>query len=210
MRLKKVVDKFSSMVYKNTWRKFKRASGARRKRLKKGQDKNMQNLQIFNPKSLTSVPGAVVMGTSSAKNQAAVSVKCLGRIPKVTFGFPTAAAVRPGTFVDRQRRKTEANRFAVEALLNRVEKDLGFKVKIVSDDRGAAAGGFVKLIVGYGMEVVISTLPVQTTIGEQTSTSYYVWEVSINGAGSVRPRAGRGLCDMDKCVRFIRREYNGF
>lgn len=147
------------------------------------------------------VPG---LAGNSAK---ATSVKVLGNLPKGIFAVQI---IKKESGVERLRRVIAQKRFTVESFRKQITEKLGLSVKIASDRRGTIAGGFVKFVVGSGTEISISTLPVERELDGVIFTDYFVWEITVDGSASVSPRAGRGRADLEKCVRFIRREINGY
>lgn len=163
------------------------------------------NFQTVNLNNFNGAANAAVLGLAG-KQAKATSVKIL-TLPKGVFA---AQFIKKESGVDRLRRALEQKRFTVEALRQQITGKLGLSVKIASDHRGAIAGGFVKMIVGGGTEINISTLPVEREIDGVIFTDYFVWEITVDGSASVSPRAGRGRADLEKCVRFIRREINGY
>lgn len=166
------------------------------------------NLQPSNTNNFQGAAAAVVLGLAG-KNAKATSVKILGKLPKGVFAAQMLKKENGG---ERLQRATEQKRFTVEAFRTRITEKLGLGVKIASDKRGTSAGGFVKFIVGSGTgtEILISTLPVERELDGVIYTEYYIWEITVEGSASISPRAGRGRVDLDICVRFVRKEINGY
>lgn len=164
------------------------------------------NFQTINSNNFQGATTAVVLGMTG-NGAKSTSVKVLGKLPKGVFA---TKVVQKESGIERFERALEQKRFTVEALRKQITEKIGLSVRIASDHRGAIAGGFVKLIVGTGTEVRISTLPVERDLDGVIYTEYYVWEITVEGSSSVSPRAGRGRADLENCVRFVRREINGY
>lgn len=159
-----------------------------------------QNSNNFNGAAMP-----VVMGIKSS-NSSGVSITCLGKLP-VVF----APAIRRESKTEVWRHQSERRRFTVEQLCAELERQLDSKIKILSDKRGIFAGNRVR-ICAAGFEMSISCLPVEfeAETGSVVSTDYYVWEISVDGGSILRPRAGKGRFDVDRCSRMLRCEIIGY
>lgn len=165
------------------------------------------NLQTLNLKNLNGAPAsAVVLGVTENSSKS-TTVKKLGSLPK---GFFITPSIQKENGIERLQSDLEQKRFTIESLRKQITEKLGLSVKIASDRRGIIAGGFVKFVVGSGTEINISTLPVERELDGNFFTDYFVWEITIEGSAMISPRAGRGRADLEKCVRFIRCEINGY
>ena len=150
---------------------------------------------------------SVVSPDAENKSKPTSAVKVLGKLPKAYYGGAVAKRETGKEKIERERRN---KRFTVEALETRLREHLGLSVKRIKDLRGACPGGLVSLVIGNETRVDSYNLPVEQKFNEVIYTEHYVWEIIVEKAALLRPRAGSGTTDLDKTVRFIRREINGY
>lgn len=122
------------------------------------------------------------------------------------------ALPQPKTFAEKMRDEAGQRRFTVEDLCRALERQLVCQIVVISDQRGLHPGGVVRLKISDtpGGELAIRTLPVETAPDGAGRVEYFVWEITGDLMGDLRPRAGKGTQDLVACAKRIRQMIAGY